>query len=53
MKLVFNMSEISEMVVDYLTEKGTLSDDDSDVKVTWSIDRYNGAKSVLVVEELK
>lgn len=51
MKLVLNLHEIAQIVVDHLVETNKIPDDKEKVSVTWSFDRYSGWGSTLTIEE--
>ena len=48
MKLVLNVKEITQIVVDHLTENGQLSDNDTPILTTWHTD---GRNTTLTLEE--
>lgn len=50
MKIVLTPHEVNNIIVKYLTLKGTLSEA-TDTNVTWFVDRDNIAKSYIEVEQ--
>lgn len=51
MKIVLNLHEIAQIVVDHLVETSKIPDDGESVSVTWSFDRFNGWDSTLTIGE--
>lgn len=51
MKIVLNLSEIGQIVVDHLVETGKIPDDGEEVTVTWDVDIYNIENSTLTIGE--
>lgn len=51
MKIVLNLNEIAQIVVNHLVETSKIPDDGEEVTVTWNLDRYNVGNSTLTIGE--
>lgn len=51
MKIVLDLNEIAQIVVDYLVATNKIPNDGEEVTVTWNLDRYNGGDSTLTIGE--